>query len=145
MGRGIPNALDKIFSLYRPISPEEYSQVLLTMETPISQYLIDKYSSIKDLFGIDNKIRLADFVACARASERTQQWESLKEIADLAKRQYPTLMLSDYYLGRYYEETGNPKRALRMFQGAFNKAEYDFITLDLLTDRANKIKTDFGY
>lgn len=145
VGKGIPNALDKIFSLYRPISPEEYSQVLLTMETPISQYLIDKYSTIKDLFGIENKIRLTDFLTCARASEKTQQWESLKEIAELAKRQYPTLMLSDYYLGRYYEETGNPKKALRMFQGAFNKAEFDFITLDLLTDRANKIKADFGY
>ncbi len=145
VGRGIPNALEKMFALYRPISAKDYKEVLLNMETPISEYLIEKYNTIKELFGLENNIRMADFMAAARASEKTQQWESLKEIADLAKKQHPTSIFSDYYLGRYYEETGNPKRALRTYQGGLNKIEFDFITIDLLTDRANKIKTDFGY
>ena len=53
--------------------------------------------------------------------------------------------MSDYYLGRYYEEIGEPKKAMRTFQGAFDKEETDFITVDMLLDRADKIKADFGY
>ncbi len=145
VGRGIPNALEKIFSVYRPISKTEYSDVLLKLETPISQYLLDKYKVIEDLFSIKNNIRVNDFLAAASASEKKKQWESLREIANLAKRQYPDTALGDYFLGRYYEETGDPKKAMRTYQGAFDKKEVDFITSDLMMERANKIKSDFGY
>jgi len=115
------------------------------MDTPISQYLLDKYKVIEDLFGITNNIRVNDFIATATASEKRKQWESLREIATLAKKQYPDTVLGDYYLGRYYEETGEPKKAMKIFQGAYDKEEVDFITIDKLLDRADKIKTDFGY
>lgn len=144
-GRGIPNALEKIFSVYRPISKKEYSEVLLKMDTPISTYLLDKYKVIADLFGITNNIRVNDFVATASAAEKRQQWESLREIATLAKKQYPNTVLGDYYLGRYFEETGEPKKAMKIYQGAYDKEEVDFITIDKLLDRADKIKSDFGY
>mgnify|MGYP006195992129 CR=1 FL=1 len=143
--RGIPNALEKIFSVYRPISKEEYTNVLLKLETPIHQYLLDKYNTIEELFGLTNNIRENDFIATATAAEKKNQWESLREIATLAQRQYPNTMLGDYYLGRYYEETGEPKKAMKTFQGAFDKEEVDFITTDKLLDRADKIKNDFGY
>ncbi|MRT16206.1 esterase [Vitellibacter sp. q18] len=144
-GRGIPNALEKIFSVYRPISKKEYSEVLLKLDTPISQYLTDKYKVIEELFAITNNIRVNDFIATATASEKKKQWESLREIATLAKKQYPHTLLGDYYLGRYYEETGEPKKAMRIYQGAYDKEEVDFITVDTLLDRADKIKSDFGY
>ncbi len=143
--KGIPNALEKIFAVYRPISKQEYTDVLLKLETPIHQYLLDKYATIKDLFGITNPIRTNDYFATATASEKKKQWESLREIATMAKRDYPDTVLGDYYLGRYYEETGDPKKAMRTFQGAYDKEEVDFITVDMLLDRADKIKTDFGY
>jgi hypothetical protein len=145
VGRGIPVALEKIFSVYRPISKKEYSDVLLKMETPIHQYLIDKYKTIKDLFGLSNPIRINDFIATGRAIEKKRQWESLKEMSSLAKRQYPDTVLGDYFLARYYEETGDPKKAMRTFQGAFDKEEVDYITIDLMLEKADKIKTDFGY
>ncbi len=145
VGRGIPDALEKIFSVYRPISKREYNEVLLKMDTPISQYLLDKYKTIEELFGITNNIRVNDFIATGTAAEKKSQWASLLEIGTLAKKQYPKTMLSDYYLGRYYEETGDAKRAMRTFQGAFDKEEVDFITVDMLLDRADKIKRDFGY
>jgi hypothetical protein len=144
-GRGIPNALEKIFSVYRPISKKEYSEVLLKLKTPVSQYLLDKYKVIEDLFGITNNIRVNDFIATATASEKLKQWESLRVIATLAKKQYPETVLGDYYLGRFYEETGEPKKAMKTFQGAYDKEEVDFITIDKLLDRADKIKDDFGY
>jgi len=145
VGRGIPNALEKIFSVYRPISKAEYSEVLLKLETPISQYLLDKYKVIEDLFGIKNNIRIEDVIAAASASEKKKQWDSLQEIGNLAQKQYPKTVLGAYYLGRYYEETGNTKKAMRTYQGAFDKEEVDFITVDFIMDRANKIKSDFGY
>lgn len=145
VGRGIPNAIEKIFSVYRPISKKEYTDVLLKLETPIHLYLEDKYNTIKDLFGLTNPIRTNDFIASGRAAEKQKQWESLREIATLAKKQYPDTVLGDYFLGRYYEETGDPKKAMRTFQAAFDKEEVDYITIDLMLDKADKIKEDFGY
>lgn len=145
VARAIPSAMEKIFSVYRPISKEEFNNKLLKMDTPIHQYLLDKYKTIEDLFGLTNPIRINDFIATATACEKKKQWESLREIATMAKRQYPDTVLGDYYLGRYYEETGEPKKAMRTYQGGFDKEEVDFITVDVMLDKADKIKEDFGY
>ena len=145
VARAIPSALEKIFSVYRPISKQEFNDVLLKLETPVHLYLLDKYQTIANLFGINNPIRINDFLASASACEKLKQWESLREIANLATRQYPDLILGDYYMGRYYEETGDPKRAMRTFQGGFDKEEVDFITVDLMLDKADQIKYNFGY
>ncbi|MFC7356376.1 alpha/beta hydrolase [Jejudonia soesokkakensis] len=145
VGRGIPNAMEKIFSVYRPISKQEFADVLMKTDIPIHQYLIDKYKTIEDLFGLTNPIRENDFLATAAAAEKRKKWESLREIATLAKKQYPDTVLGDYYMGRYYEEIGETKKAMRTFQGAYDKEEVDFITIDLMLDRAEKIKADFGY
>jgi len=145
VARAIPSALEKIFSVYRPISKQEFNDVLLKLKTPVHLYLLDKYQTIANLFGINNPIRINDFIASATACEKLKQWESLREIATMATRLYPDLILGDYYMGRYYEETGDPKRAMRTFQGGFDKEEVDFITVDLMLDKADQIKYDFGY
>ena len=134
-----------MFTVYRPISKEEYTNVLLKLDTPISQYLIDKYKTIEDLFGLTNAIRENDFIATCKAAEKRKQWESLRDIASMAKKQYPDTVLGDYYLARYYEETGDPKKAMRIYQGAYDKEEVGSITIDTMLDKADKIKTDFGY
>lgn len=145
VARAIPSAMEKIFSVYRPISKQEFNDKLMKTETPLNQYLFDKYKTIEDLFGLTNPIRVNDFVATATACEKRKQWEALREIATVAQRQYPDTVLGDYYLGRYYEEVGEPKKAMRTYQGGFDKEEVDFITVDLMLDRADKIKEDFGY
>lgn len=145
VARAIPSALEKIFSVYRPISKEEFNEKLMTLTTPIHEYLLDKYATINDLFGLDNPIRINDYIACATACEKKKQWNSLQEIAKLAIKQYPDKVIGDYYLARSYEELGEPKKAMRTYQGAFNKEEVDFITVDLMLDKADKIKEDFGY
>ena len=145
VARAIPSALEKMFSVYRPISNEEYTDVILKLKTPIHLYLTEKYATIRDLFGLSNPIRVTDFIATCKASEKKKQWESLREIATIAKKQYPDSALGDYYLARYYEETGEAKKAMRIYQGAYDKEEVDFITIDLMLDKADKIKEDFGY
>ncbi|MDG2052245.1 MAG: alpha/beta hydrolase-fold protein [Flavobacteriaceae bacterium] len=145
VARAIPSALEKMFSVYRPISNKEYTDVILKLKTPIHLYLTEKYATIKDLFGLNNPIRLNDFIATCKASEKKKQWESLREIATMAKKQYPNKVLGAYYLARYYEEIGETKKAMRIYQGAYDKEEVDFITIDIMLDKADKIKEDFGY
>lgn len=145
VGRGIPNALEKIFSVYRPISKKQFNDVLMKTTTPINEYLTEKYRIIEDLFGLTNPIRVNDYIACASAAEKRKQWDALREIATMAQKDYPDTVLGDYYMGRYFEETGEPKKAMRTFQGAFNKEEVDFITVDTMLDKADRIKEDFGY
>ena len=100
---------------------------------------------IKDLFGLTNPIRENDYIATFKAAEKKKQWESLRIIATIANKQYPNTVLGDYYLARYYEETGEAKKAMRIYQAAYDKEEVDFITIDVMLDRAEKIKEDFGY
>ncbi len=145
VARAIPSAMEKIFSVYRPISKQEFSDVIMKLETPVHAYLVDKYKTIEDLFGLTNPIRINDFIATATAAEKKKQWESLRDIASMAQRQYPDTVLGDYYMARFYEETGEPKKAMRTYQGAFDKEEVEFITVDLMLDKADKIKEDFGY
>ena len=131
--------------MYRPISKEEFSEVIMKLDTQVHLYLLEKYKTIETLFGITNPIRENDFLAVGIAADKKKQWESLREIGSLVKRQYPDKIMGDYFIGRYYEETGNPKKAMRTYQGGYDKEEVDFITVDLLLDRADKIKEDFGY
>lgn len=145
VARAIPSALEKMFAVYRPISKQEFTDKLLKMDTPISDYLLEKYQVIETLFGLTNPIRVNDFIATATAAEKKKQWESLRTIASLAQKQYPNTVLGDYYMARAYEEMGDAKKAMRTYQGAFDKEEVDFITIDLMLEKADKIKTDFGY
>lgn len=145
VGRAIPRALEQIFQVYRPISKKEYKEVLLKLPGSPYDYLIEKYATIKELFGLENDIRVKDFIAVATAAEKTQKWEALGQIAKLARSQYPDTVLGDYYLARYYEEMGEPKKAMRTYQGAYDKEEVDFITIDMMLDKADKIKEDFGW
>ena len=111
----------------------------------VNSALIEKYATIKELFGLENDIRVKDFIAVATAAEKTEKWEALGQIAKLARSQYPDTVLGDYYLARYYEEMGEPKKAMRTYQGAYDKEEVDFITIDMMLDKADKIKEDFGW
>lgn len=141
VGRGIPNALEKIFSVYRPISKAEFSEVLMNKDTQVYQYLIDKYQIIKDLFGLDIPIRINDFIVVGTAAEKQNQWEAVENLAKLAKKQYPDNVLGDYYLGRFYESKGDYRKAIRIYRSGFGKQDADFITQELLLDLADDLST----
>ncbi len=145
VGKAIPDALEEMFSIYRPISKKDYDEIIMKLTTPVYDYLNDKYSTIENLFGFKSIVRENDIIAIATAAERKKEWTSLENIAKLAIKEHPNTVLGPYYLGRFYEETGDARKAMRTYQGAFEKEEVGFITIDLLLDRADKIKIDFGY
>jgi len=145
VGRAIPKALEEIFAIYRPISKKEYKEVVSKLPGSPYDYLVDKYATVKDLFGLEDQIRVNDFTAVYTAIKKKKDWESLEKLGKLARTHHPDTMLGNYYLALYLEETGQPKKAMKTYQNAFLLEEVGSLTKDLMLDKADKIKQDFGY
>lgn len=141
----IPDALQKIFLVYQPISKQEYKDTILKLESSPVLYLEEKYQTILDLFGIDKQILVNDFKAIEAAIEKTEQFQYYEDLGKIARKQYPETMLGSYYLARFYEETGEPKKAMKTYQSAYVLEEIGGVTKDLVLEKAEEIKADFGY
>lgn len=141
----IPDALQKIFLVYQPISKQEYRDTILKLESSPVVYLEEKYQTILDLFGIDKQILINDFKAIQAAIDKTEKYEYYEDLGKIARKQYPNTMLGSYYLARFYEETGESKKAMKTYQSAFALEEIAGITKDLVLEKAAEIKADFGY
>ncbi len=142
---GIPRALENIFSIYRPINKKEYKEVISKLETSPYEYLNDKYRVIQNLLGVQKKIRINDFVAISTVLEKTENWDELEKLGGLARRLYPDNMLGNYFLGTAFEQMGKPKQAMRTYQSGFLLQEVSFLTKDIMLQKAERIKEDFGY
>tara|TARA_R110000868_G_scaffold129272_1_gene337884 strand:- start:1441 stop:2583 length:1143 start_codon:yes stop_codon:yes gene_type:complete len=142
---GIGKAFDNVFKMFKPISPTEYKTQILTAEGPVFDYLTTKYDMIEKLFGFRKNVDLNDIMAIYAATRKKEDFESLKPLAELCKKEYPTTMLGFYFEGEYYEQIGEPKKALRTFEKAFGMEEIDFLTKDMALEKMDALKADFGY
>jgi len=143
--QAIPKALANIFSVFQPISKKEYNEVILKLDTSPVDYLLKKYETIEELFGIEKKILVNDFKAIEAAIEKKEQFQYYEDLGKLARKEYPDSLLGHYYLARYYEEKGEPKKAMKMYRSAYILEEIGGITKDLMLEKADEIKADFGY
>ncbi|WP_445956919.1 alpha/beta hydrolase [Yeosuana sp.] len=141
----IPNALENIFSVFRPISKTEYKEKILNLETSPVVYLEEKYQTINELFGIKKQILINDFKAIAAAIEKKEEFQYFEELGKIGRKEYPNTLLGNYYLARFYEETGEPKKAMRTYQSGYSFEEIGGITKDLMLQKADAIKADFGF
>lgn len=141
----IPNALESIFFTFQPISKKEYKESILKLEGSPVEYLEQKYQEIEDMFGIEKQILINDFKAIEAALKKKQQWMYFEDLSKLAKDHYPETLLSKYYLAIYYENTNEPKKAMKTYQSAYILEEIGGITKDLMLEKAEEIKADFGY
>lgn len=145
VGKAIPSALESMFKVFRPISEKDYNEILLqTSLSPLS-FLEDKYESIFQLYGIEKQIRIKDFMAIYNAIEKTRRWDDYKGLSKLAYDNYPETMLGTFFEARYEEETGNPKKAMRIYQNAYGQKKIAFLDTDFMLEKAEAIKRDFGY
>lgn len=142
---GIGKAFDNIFGMFKPISPKEYKTQILTSEEPVFTYLENKYSTIENLFGIKKKVALNDIMAIYAGTRKKEDVESLKPLSDLCKVEFPGTMLGFYFEGEYYEQLGEPKKALRTFEKAFGMEEIDFLTKEMALEKIDALKADFGF
>ena len=140
VGLGIPKALNQIFSFFKPITKKEYKEKVLEYEGSPFEYLMKKYEDIELFYGFEKKVVENDIRAIASASKKKNDIESLKQLAKLTQKTYPDSMLGAYYLGMYYEEDGNLKRALVTYQSALSLEESDHVTKDMLLDKIYELK-----
>ncbi|MDO6595659.1 alpha/beta hydrolase-fold protein [Oceanihabitans sp. 2_MG-2023] len=141
----IPKALESIFLVFQPISKKEYKETILKLESSPVGYLLDKYQTIEDLFGIKKQILVNDFKAISAAINKNEKYEYYEELGKIARKQYPETMLGNYYLARFYEETNEPKKAMKTYQSAFMLEEIAGLTKDFMLEKSDEIKADFGY
>lgn len=144
VSQGIPMALQKIFSSYQPITSKEFEEVLLLSQDPVT-YLEDKYYDIATYYGLNIDFRLNDIMYVFYVIEETNNWEQLLSLAKIAKKAYPESMMDSYFQARYYQEMGEPKKALRHYQDAYGLEEVGALTKELMLIRADEIKEVFGY
>ncbi len=140
-----PKALESIFYVFQPISKKEYKESILKLETSPVDYLVEKYETINNVFGIKKQILINDFKAISSAIEKTENFEYFEALGKIARKEYPDTLLGNYYLARFYEETGESKKAMRTYQSAYTLDEIAGITKDLMLEKADLIKEDFGY
>jgi len=141
----IPKALESIFFVFQPISKKEYDESILKLESSPVEYLTQKYDMIEELFGMEKQILINDFKAIDAAIRKKEKWEYYEDLSKLAKKNYPETLLSSYYLAMFYENTNEPKKAMKTYRAAYILEEIAGITKDLMLEKADEIKADFGY
>ena len=142
---GIGKAFDNMFGMFKPISPKEYKTQILTSDEPVFNYLENKYKTIENLFGVKKPVDLNDVMAIYAGTRKKEDFESLKPLSDLCKIEFPGTMLGFYFEGEYYEQLGEPKKALRTFEKAFGMDEIDFLTKEMALEKIDALKADFGF
>jgi len=143
--KAIPDAIQSIFKVFQPISKREYKEEILELEISPVEYLKEKYQAIKDLFSVNKTILINDFRAISAAIEKNELFEYYEPLGKLALKNYPNTLLGLYYIARFHEETGSPKKAMRTYQSAFTLKEIAGITKDDVLEKAESIKQDFGF
>lgn len=141
----IPRALEHIFSVFGPISKKEYKETILNLDYSPVDYLKEKYETVNNLFGINKKILINDFRAINSAIKKNELYEYYQELGKLARKHYPETLLGSYYLARYYEEMGEPKKAYNTYKSAYVLDEIAGISKDFMLEMAEQLKVDFGF
>lgn len=136
----INNAITAIFEGYQPISMNEFQEKIGKLDKGHTQYLIDKYTTIQKKLGFMPRIRLTDFKAIEAGIMKNKNYEDFLPLSELAKKNYPKTMLSDYHKAMYYDNMGEPAKAQKAFMSAFGQAPIRDLTKDMMLERADAIK-----
>ena len=142
VGRGIPKALNKIFSRYKPINGKEFNEKVLTFEGSPFDYLVKKYDDIEYFYGFEKQLIENDVRAIASASNKKDDLESLENLAKLVKKKFPESMLNAYYLGMYHEKSGNLKKALQKYKSGLLLEPSQFIDKEIMLEKIYDIQEE---
>ncbi len=137
----IPNALYQFFSTYSPISTVEYQEKIVKLPSGYVDYLKTKYDNLEKTLGFKTAIRINDYRAIESAINKNKAYSEFEQLAQLASKSHPRTLLSEYFMGRYYENTGDFKRAAKSYQNAFNMEPVGYLTKEMMLDRAAEVRT----
>mgnify|MGYP001163683774 FL=1 len=141
----IPSSIRATYSLYSDIDKTEYDSILSKLDTSPVDYLKNKYQLIMDFYDEDKKISINDFMAVEEYIEENEYFDLYDNLSKLAFEEYPETILPSYYKGRFFEETGNPQKAMHIYRSSYNMNEVEGLTKDYLLELAERIKEDFNY
>lgn len=140
--KALPFNLMEIFAPYTPINDSEY-KIMSEAENPVD-YLINKYEEINKLYDINKNIRISDIMKVDKLIKEQESWENYEGLAKIVKKQHPETLLYDYFIGRFFENTGNIQRAIKAYKTAYSYKEAGGITKDMLLEDAARLKDLFG-
>ena len=124
MGEAIPRAINKIFEIYSGISNEEFKNNVEDLSPRDAiDYLENKYIEIEFLFGSSLKIRKEDIYVVEKIIIDKENGDYLREFGEMIVKRFPSSPLGDYYIGRYYEEGKNIKKAVKYYKIGYGKMD----------------------
>ena len=141
----VPNSIRTTYSLYSDIDKVEYDSIISKLDSSPIDYLKNKYNLIKEFYDIDKIVSVNDFMAIEEFIEENEYFELYENLSKLAFEEYPGTILPSYYKGRFFEETGNPEKAMHLYRSAYNMNEVEGLTKDYLIELADRIKEDFNF
>ena len=141
----VPMSISALYSKYPDIGDYEYESIISKLDYSPIAYVQNKYQLIKDFYGIEKKITINDFMAIEKYIESFEQFGLLDELSKLAQLEYPETILPSYYKGRFFEEKGNPEKAMHIYRSAYNMNEVEGLSKEYLLKLADRIKDDFNY
>ncbi|MGY0407163.1 MAG: alpha/beta hydrolase-fold protein [Polaribacter sp.] len=122
MSEALPRAFTKIFEVYSPISKEEFNKKIKDL-SPVDAiaYLENKYIEIEFLFGSNLGIREQDIYAIENIIIDKENGDHLKDFGKMILKLFPSSPLGDYYIGKYYEQRKNKRKALKYYKIGYGK------------------------
>lgn len=136
----IPSALYQFFSVYQPISTQEFQEKIVKLESGYVDYLKQKYETIEKSLNIKMPVRLNDFRAIEAAIVKNNDLNEFDALSVLANKNYPKTMLADYYMAQMYERKGDFKRAQKSYMRAFQMEPIAELNKDMMFDKAEDMK-----
>ncbi|WP_232734736.1 alpha/beta hydrolase-fold protein [Polaribacter sp. ALD11] len=124
ISEAIPRALTKVFEIYSAISKEEFDKKVKDL-SPLDaiSYLENKYLDIEFLFGSNLGIREQDIFAIEKIIIEKENGDQLLNFGKMILKLFPASPLGNYYIGRYYEEGKNIKKALYYYKIGYGKMD----------------------
>ena len=140
----VSEGFEHVFATYSAINSIEYDSVLKKTSLPPVKYLINKYDNIANYYDINKTILVNDIRAIEKYIEESEQFKYYKDLSKLAIDKYPKTILGSYYMGLYYERTGDAIKAMHIYRSAYTLEDVEGITKDELLERADIISDDFN-
>lgn len=124
ISEAIPRALTRVFEIYSAISKEEFDKNIKDL-SPIDaiSYLENKYLEIEFLFGSNLEIRENDIYAIEKIIIEKENGDQLLNFGRMILKLFPSSPLGDYYMGRYYEQGKNIKKAIYYYKIGYGKMD----------------------
>ena len=140
----VSEGFEHVFATYSAINSIEYDSVLKKTSLSPVKYLINKYDNIANYYDINKTILVNDIRAIEKYIEESEQFKYYKDLSKLAIDKYPKTILGSYYMGLYYERTGDAIKAMHIYRSAYTLEDVEGITKDELLERADIISDDFN-